>query len=105
MTFLFLKNIFNEDDRVLIDCAIRGMHYANRSEVHAGQLDQAYGSFSDSLKRIVTVCYGAKASEELYSRYNFDCVDGDEFLIWFDEIVNQDTKTISHLLTESTIEV
>ena len=81
------------------------MHYANRSEVHAGQLDQAYGSFSDALKRIITIVYGAKASEELYSRYNFDCVDGDEFISWFDDIVEQDSRVISHLLTEATIEV
>ena len=105
MKHYFLKNIFNEDDRVLLDCAVRGMHYANRSEVHAGQNSEAYGSFSEALHRIVTICYGKPAAEALYSRYNFDCTDGEEWLAWFDECVKEDSREMTDMLAEATIEV
>jgi len=105
MKFYFLKNIFNEDDRFLIGLCVRGMHIANSTEVHAGQNDGAYGSFSEGLQRIFDKVYGPKAASEFYNRYQFDHSNGEEFVEWFDDIVKQDQAAIGTLLTAASIEV
>jgi hypothetical protein len=105
MKHYFLRNVFTNGERDMIDCCVRGMHAANISEIHSGQNDGAYGGFSEALERLITTKYSDAAWSSLYNRYNFDCTDGDDFIDWFDEIVKQDTSEIADLLTQATIQV
>jgi hypothetical protein len=105
MKFYFLKNIFNSDDRYLIDFAVRGMAVANSTEVHAGQNDGCFGSFSEALQRIFDRVYGEKAAEAFYGRYNFDNSSGEEFFEWFDAIVKQDQSEVGDILSNATVQL
>ncbi len=105
MRHYFLKNIFNEDDRFLIDFCVRGMAIANSTEVHSGQNDGAFGCFSEALQRIFDKVYGSKAASQFYNRYNFDHSSGEEFMEWFDDIVKQDQAAVGDILTNASIEV
>lgn len=105
MKFYFLKNIFNSDDRYLIDFAIRGMAVANSAEVHAGQHDGCYGCFSEALQRIFITVYGPDAAAAFYNRYNFDHSSGEEFIEWFDAIIKEDSGEITDMLCQASIKV
>lgn len=105
MKFYFLENIFNSDDRYLIDFAVRGMAVANSTEKHAGQNDGCFGSFSEALQRIFDRVYGEKAAEAFYNRYNFDHSSGEEFGQWFDAIIQEDEKEIADLISQASIQV
>jgi len=105
MRHYFLKNIFTADERIMLDCAVRGMYAANISEIHSGQNDGAYGGFCDALERLIITKYSDSAWSSLYNRYNFDCTDGDDWINWFDQIVKEDTSAIADLLTHAVVQV
>lgn len=103
--FFFLENIFNSDDRYLIDFAIRGMAVANSAEPHAGQRDGCYGCFSEALQRIFITVYGPDAAASFYNRYNFDHSSGEEFLEWFDAIVKEDAREVTDMIAGASIQI
>lgn len=94
-----LENKFTPEQVDLIDCAIRGMYLANRSEDHAAQ-NGCYGGFSDALTRLFKEVYGDAIGEALYNRYEFDSSTGGEFIHWFDHIVETDRGSADTILND-----
>lgn len=105
MRHYILKNLFDSEEREMIDFCVRGMYLANVSEIHSGQNNGAYGGFCDALERLVTIKYSPEAWTSLYNRYNFDSTDGDDWLTWFDNIVKEDTSEIADMLSGATIQI
>ena len=92
-----IENKFTPEQVDLIDCAVRGMYLANRSEDHASQ-NGCYGGFSDALTRLFKEVYGDRVGDSLYNRYQFDCSNGGEFIHWFNHIIDEDKRSADELM-------
>lgn len=104
--YYVLQNLFTENDVRLIDLAIRGMMLANSLERHDDQR-HAYGGFSKALHSIVEIVYAdyPEAAAKIMDGWNFDGVDGEDFITYVKEIIKEDTATVADLLTGVVVEV
>lgn len=72
--------------------ALAGMALANRNDVHAHQIQGAYGSFREALNRVFTIAYGENLGNKLAADFVW-CWDGNHsevFLAdWLADKINE----------------
>ncbi len=93
-----LKNKLTMEDKALIDLALEGMCKANNLHQHSDQREGAYGGFCDAFTRTLNIVFGETVGAEIYSRYDFDSLTGEEFCNWLDEQISEDRVTVAEAL-------
>lgn len=105
-TYYILQNLFTENDVKLIDLAIKGMMLANSLERHSNQ-SETYGAFSQALHHTVRIVYAEypEVGDKIMDNWQFEGVDGEDFINYVDSLIREDTSTVADLLTGVCVEV
>ena len=104
--YYVLESLFTANDIKLIDLAIKGMMLANSLERHADQR-HTYGKFSEALHQTVAVVYAEypEAGDKIMNGWQFEGVDGEDFMNYVNDLIKEDTSTVTDLLTGVCIQV
>lgn len=81
-------------DVLIVDAAIKGMVASNSTEQYSNQ-NGVYGYFTKVLTTWLNHEFGPNLGGLIYNDYSHDCEDGQDFMNWLEQYLNERANVIN----------